>query len=397
MKKKVLMLVSLFVFLVLLSLLLYIYFDNKLKDDNSKFSLIDDLSIEVYEYVNVSHFIKDIDGKIVKDKKINTNKIGNKKISFIYLNSRGKKRRGTFSIKVVDLEKPLVWLSNKYNIKLGSKDNLLDSIMCADNYDTNPSCEIKGFYDLNEKGTYPLTYVAKDKSGNESSTDFILNVYEQSKNSKEVKESTTNFSDVLNEHKTSNTEVGIDVSKWQKNIDFKKIKDAGATFVMIRLGYQDGINGKYILDKYFEENIKNANENGIKVGVYFYSYADSKKEAKKQAKWVIENVKKHKIELPIAFDWECYTSFNKMNLSLFGLGEVADSFLDEVKKLGYKPMLYGSKNYLNSVWKYNNYDVWLAHYTNKTNYDGKYVMWQICDNGIIDGIEEKVDIDILYF
>ena len=397
MKKKVLILVSLFVFLVLLSLLLYIYFDNKLKDDNSKFSLIDDLSIEVYKDVNVSHFIKDIDGKIVKDKKINTNKIGNKKISFIYLNSRGKKRRGTFSIKVVDLEKPLVWLSNKYNIKRGSKDNLLDSIMCADNYDTNPSCEIKGFYDLNEKGTYPLTYVAKDKSGNESSTDFVLNVYEQSKNSKEVKESTTNFSDVLKEHKTSNTEVGIDVSKWQKNIDFKKVKDAGATFAMIRLGYQDGVNGKYILDKYFEENIKNANENGIKVGVYFYSYADSKKEAKKQAKWVIENVKKHKIELPIAFDWECYTSFNKMNLSLFGLGEVADSFLDEVKKIGYKPMLYGSKNYLNSVWKYNNYDVWLAHYTNKTNYDGKYVMWQICDNGIIDGIEEKVDIDILYF
>lgn len=397
MKKKVLILVSLFVFLVLLSLLLYIYFDNKLKDDNSKFSLIDDLSIEVYKDVNVSHFIKDIDGKIVKDKKINTNKIGNKKISFIYLNSRGKKRRGTFSIKVVDLEKPLVWLSNKYNIKRGSKDNLLDSIMCADNYDTNPSCEIKGFYDLNEKGTYPLTYVAKDKSGNESSTDFVLNVYEQSKNSKEVKESTTNFSDVLKEHKTSNTEVGIDVSKWQKNIDFKKVKDAGATFAMIRLGYQDGVNGKYILDKYFEENIKNANENGIKVGVYFYSYADSKKEAKKQAKWVIENVKKYKIELPIAFDWECYTSFNKMNLSLFGLGEVADSFLDEVKKIGYKPMLYGSKNYLNSVWKYNNYDVWLAHYTNKTNYDGKYVMWQICDNGIIDGIEEKVDIDILYF
>ena len=397
MKKKVLILVSLFVFLVLLSLLLYIYFDNKLKDDNSKFSLIDDLSIEVYKEVNVSHFIKDIDGKIVKDKKINTNKIGNKKISFIYLNLRGKKRRGTFSIKVVDLEKPLVWLSNKYNIKRGSKDNLLDSIMCADNYDTNPSCEIKGFYDLNEKGTYPLTYVAKDKSGNESSTDFVLNVYEQSKNSKEVKESTTNFSDVLKEHKTSNTEVGIDVSKWQKNIDFKKVKDAGATFAMIRLGYQDGVNGKYILDKYFEESIKNANENGIKVGVYFYSYADSKKEAKKQAKWVIENVKKYKIELPIAFDWECYTSFNKMNLSLFGLGEVADSFLDEVKKLGYKPMLYGSKNYLNSVWKYNNYDVWLAHYTNKTNYDGKYVMWQICDNGIIDGVEEKVDIDILYF
>lgn len=397
MKKKVLILVSLFVFLVLLSLLLYIYFDNKLKDDNSKFSLIDDLSIEVYEDVNVSHFIKDIDGKIVKDKKINTNKIGNKKISFIYLNSRDKKRKGTFTIKIVDLEKPLVWLSDKYNIKLGSKDNLLDIIMCADNYDTNPSREIKGYYNLNEKGAYPLTYVAKDKSGNESSIDFVLNVYEQSKNKKDTKGSVTNFSEVLKEHKTDSTEVGIDVSKWQKNIDFKKVKDAGATFAMIRLGYQDGVNGKYVLDNYFEENIKNAIENGIKVGVYFYSYADSKKEAKRQAKWVIDNVKKYRLELPVAFDWECYTSFNKMNLSLFGLGEVADSFLNEVKKLGYKPMLYGSKNYLNSVWKYNNYDVWLAHYISKTNYDGKYVMWQICDNGVIDGIEEKVDIDILYF
>lgn len=395
MNKKILICILLLVFLIF-SILFYEYFDNKLKIDNSLFSLKEDLSIGVYEDIRASYFIKDIKGKIIEDKKVNTKQIGNKKVSFIYRNKKNKKRKGTFYIKVVDLEKPLVWISNKYNIKVGSKDNLLDNIMCADNYDTSPSCEIIGEYNLNEKGAYPLTYVAKDSSNNINSIDFTLNVYEPVK-SNSYKEKYTNFNDVVKEYKTSNTEIGIDVSKWQKDIDFKKVKTSGASFVMIRLGYQDGIKGNYVLDSYFEKNIENAIKNGIKVGVYFYSYADSKKEAKKQAKWVINKVKRYKISLPIAFDWECYTSFNRMDLSLFGLGEVADSFLNEVKNSGYKVMLYGSKNYLNGVWKYNDYDVWLAHYTKKTDYKGKYIMWQMCENGIIDGIEEKVDINILYF
>ena len=59
-------------------------------------------------------------------------------------------------------------------------------------------------------------------------------------------------------------------------------------------------------------------------------------------------------------------------------------------------MIYASKNYLNAIWTYQNYDVWLAHYTEKTNYDGKFKMWQLCENGKIDGIATDVDIDILY-
>ena len=60
-------------------------------------------------------------------------------------------------------------------------------------------------------------------------------------------------------------------------------------------------------------------------------------------------------------------------------------------------MLYSSKNYLEKIWKTKDDNIWLAHYTNKTNYEGKYKVWQICDDGIIDGIKEnKVDIDIMY-
>ena len=85
-----------------------------------------------------------------------------------------------------------------------------------------------------------------------------------------------------------------------------------------------------------------------------------------------------------------------MELSIFGLNEVADSFINTVNKAGYDGMLYGSKNYLNTIWKYHTEEVWLAHYTDKTDYDGDYMMWQLCDDGKIDGIDGYVDIDILY-
>ena len=85
-----------------------------------------------------------------------------------------------------------------------------------------------------------------------------------------------------------------------------------------------------------------------------------------------------------------------MQLSLFGLNEVAESFLEKIENAGYDGMLYGSKNYLNSIWKYHDYDVWLAHYTDETDYDSDYVMWQLCQDGRIDGINTAVDINVLY-
>ena len=102
------------------------------------------------------------------------------------------------------------------------------------------------------------------------------------------------------------------------------------------------------------------------------------------------------ISLPIAFDFESFTSFNIMNLSLYQLNEVAESYFSTLEDAGYDTMLYGSKNYLNAIWKYNTNKVWLAHYTDKTDYDKDYMMWQLCQDGVIDGINGFVDIDILY-
>ena len=402
MKKKIIIISSLGAFLIVLGVVISLLAPPEI--DNTGYTLIENLKVPVYSKVKVKDLIASIDGKVITNKTLNTEELGKQEVSFVYKNKNNKEKRGVFTIDVVDEEKPLVWLSGSYSARVGSNLNLEDEIFCADNYDSNPTCKIEGTYDLNTAGTYNLTYVATDSNKNEERINFTLNVYEPAPatttltpdQTEEREEVVTAFNDVVATHKDENTEIGIDVSKWQGDIDFKKVKDAGATFVMIRVGSQQGVDGEYVLDPYFKQNIENALANDLKVGVYFYSYANSKKEARKQADWVLDQIKDYELTLPIAFDWECYNSFNQMELSLFGLNEVAESFLEKVEDKGYDGMLYGSKNYLNSIWKYHDYDVWLAHYTDQTDYDSHYVMWQLCQDGRIDGINTAVDINVLY-
>lgn len=112
-KKVRLLIILVFVLLILL----IIYLDNRVWNDNSNFTLKKNLKATVYSDKKISDYIKNIEGKIVSDSKINTNGLGNKKISFIYLNKNGKKRRGTFTIKVIDDVKPIIWLSSIYYVK----------------------------------------------------------------------------------------------------------------------------------------------------------------------------------------------------------------------------------------------------------------------------------------
>ena len=151
MKKKII--IGLIIVIVLISItVLVIYLNNRIVDDNSGFTLKDDLTAEVYSEVKPSDFINKIDGKIISEDDIKTKKLGKTEVSFIYLNSDDKKRRGTFEVSVVDTEKPLVWLNSSYRTLLGSDIDLEGTIMCVDNYDSNPSCQILGDYDINTEG-----------------------------------------------------------------------------------------------------------------------------------------------------------------------------------------------------------------------------------------------------
>jgi len=390
---------KLFILLVLIVVIVTSYkYYNYLRIKNAKIevTLKDNLDLVFMEDKKVSDYIESINGKIVNDYVIDSTKIGKKKVSFSFINDDKIKVSYSYNVNVIDNMPPLVWLGDSYTIYKGDDSSLTDKIICVDNYDKNPNCVIEGEYDYNVPGSYNLVFKATDSSLNETKKDFTLNVIEKNTSNNKSSDSKTYFSDVLKEYKKDNTKIGIDISKWQENIDFKAIKDDGCEFVMIRVGYTKKGDNKIYEDEKFESNIKGALENNIPVGVYFYSNATSVNHAKKEALWVLNKIKKYKVTLPIAFDWENFSNFNDFNLSLFDLDLISKEFTKTINKKGYKTVLYGSKNYLNNMWIYNKLDVWLAHYTKETDYDKKYVMWQLCENGIIDGISDSVDIDIMY-
>ena len=109
----------------------------------------------------------------------------------------------------------------------------------------------------------------------------------------------------------------------------------------------------------------------------------------------MKQIKKYKVDLEIVFDWENWNDFQEYDLSFHDLNEAKEAFQKTVEEKGYKGMNYSSKSYLESIWT-NNANVWLAHYTKYTNYSGSYKVWQICDDGKVDGIDGYVDLDLRY-
>jgi GH25 family lysozyme M1 (1,4-beta-N-acetylmuramidase) len=166
---------------------------------------------------------------------------------------------------------------------------------------------------------------------------------------------------------------------------------------MMRIGVQKKQGGELEIDPYYEQNMKNAKAAGLKVGVYLYSIATSQKEAIEHANWVIKTLNKETLDLPIVFDWENWSKWNTYKMSFHEINAIKDNYIKVALDNGYEGMLYSSKFYLENIWtNKNNYPIWLAHYTSKTSYTGKYIMWQLCNDGKIDGINGAVDIDILY-
>lgn len=246
-------------------------------------------------------------------------------------------------------------------------------------------------------GTYNLTYVVTDSSGNKTEKLFSLIVNEKTDiTNPPPKEEKLDIANVIREYKTNKTKIGIDVSKWQGDINWEEVKNAGVEFVMIRMGYQTDYDGEYVIDPYFEKNIEGAKSVGLPVGAYFYSYSKSVYQAKEQAEWVRDNLKNYELDLPVAFDWESFSSFNTAGMSLYTINKSASVFMDTLEEAGYEGMLYSSKTYLEKIWYPTKHPVWLAQYINKATYEGKYSIWQMSSIGKVPGINGDVDIDIMY-
>ncbi len=360
-----------------------------------------ELRIPVFdEKYAVKDLIIDTNATIINDNvSLDIDSVGNKEITISYeYNKRVYKY--DLSYEVYDDIPPFVLgYTKNINVLVGSKDEVCDTLNAIDNYDRKVLCKIEGDYDLLTEGTYDIKVVAYDSSGNETKKDAKINVLNSLPPASKITPYSRPkilFSDVVAKYKKENTSIGIDVSKWQGEIDFEKVKNDGAEFVIMRMGVNSAIEKDIEEDVYFRANFENAKKAGLKVGVYVYTTATTNEKAKEHASWAIKTLAGEKLDFPIAFDWENWKYVKYYSVSINDLYNVYDTFAKTLKEAGYDTMLYGSKYYLENIWNTDNKTIWLAHYIENTNYQGKYLLWQMCDTGRIDGIKGDVDINILY-
>ena len=335
---------------------------------------------------------------IFTEEYLDVSKLGENKM-YIEYTLNGNVHKETITYTVVDTTKPLIYNKSSYTMYLNDEDDLVNRVICADNQDAKPNCYIEGEYDLTTVGSYPLKYVAIDNQGNKEEAKFTLIVKDEKPTASQgsTDNGTTLIEDIIEKYKTNDTKIGIDVSKYQGDINWQEVKKAGIEFAMIRLGL--GYGDVLKMDEKYLQNINGALENNIEVGIYFYSYATTMEEIDLQSKYVLDNIKNYNITFPIAYDWENFSTWNEHGISLYDLRHMSEVFLNSMKKEGYKALQYGSKNYLTNFWEPIKDDIWLAYYIREDqtqNYHNPIKMWQICNNGRVPGIIGDVDIDIYY-
>ena len=205
-----------------------------------------------------------------------------------------------------------------------------------------------------------------------------------------------------NENGKAASSEGIDVSSYSGNIDWKKVKESGIDFAMIRVGGRGyGEEGEMYTDERALEYINGAKAEGIKVGAYFFSQAINTEEAIEEADYVKTVLGDIKLDYPVAYDWEIIKDDDARtdSVSASQATECARAFCDRVKELGYTPILYSPSREL--YFKYDlsrlaDIDIWYCEYANVPTFYYEFSMWQYSATGTIDGIEGAVDLNICF-
>ena len=192
--------------------------------------------------------------------------------------------------------------------------------------------------------------------------------------------------------------LGIDVSKWNGNIDWNAVKNSGVSYVIIRCGYRGSTGGSLIEDPKFKTNIQGALNAGLKVGVYFFSQAVNEVEAVEEASMTISLIKKYKITYPVFLDVEP-SGGRADGIDRNTRTQVIKAFCETIKNSGYTPGVYANKTWLNSYMnagELSSYKIWLAQYNTAPTYAGKFDMWQYTSKGTVGGISGNVDMNLSY-
>lgn len=181
---------------------------------------------------------------------------------------------------------------------------------------------------------------------------------------------------------------GVDVSKWNGKINFKRLKEAGYDFAMLRLGY--GSNDPKQDDELFARNVAECEKYGIDWGAYLYSYALNVQDAESEAEHAIRILKEYKPTYPIAFDMEDADGykFKKGMPSNEVLVDICETFLSRLEEEGYYVCLYASKSWLMNQLlsrRLNKFDKWVAQWSDECTYNQPYGIWQYTDKAKLPG------------
>lgn len=203
---------------------------------------------------------------------------------------------------------------------------------------------------------------------------------------------------------------GIDLSHHNDSADFKALKDSGIDFAILRIGYRGyGYKGNILNDTRFDKFYEDAKAEGLLVGAYFYSQALNEKEAIQEADRVLENLKGRPLDLPVVFDYEFADvsdgrldeAWRNKKINKEKMTQNAIAFCERIKENGYNAMVYASKYFFYDNLDYKaleekGYGIWLAHYDTKTDYKGKFDIWQYSSKGKINGVSGNVDCNFMY-
>lgn len=193
---------------------------------------------------------------------------------------------------------------------------------------------------------------------------------------------------------------GVDVSSWQRTVDWQQVKDAGMDFAMLRLGYRGTDLGGIFADDYAQSNYENATEAGLAVGGYFFSQAITPEEAREEARFVLDMIEDWQIDMPIVYDWE-YIDEEARTANVDGrtLTDCTIAFCEEIKSAGYTPMIYFNPDSVRKnmfLEELTDYKFWLAMYSDEMTFPYRVDMWQYTNTGSVPGINGNCDINILF-
>lgn len=194
---------------------------------------------------------------------------------------------------------------------------------------------------------------------------------------------------------------GIDVSKFQGEIDWKKVKEDGVEFAFLRVGFRGYGSGEIVLDETFHKNAENALAAGVQIGAYFFSQAVTEAEAVEEAQFVLEQIAPYHITYPVVFDVEKVSDKSgRMNqISVEERTHITAVFCETMKEAGYAPMIYGNMemfSVLLDLEPLEQYDKWYAYYDPTLYYPYDYKIWQYSEKGRVAGIKEPVDLNISF-